>query len=154
MLGSRDVSARLLLILGILLLGWVFLIGCVGPLSGLMGSLVEGAAERAASEITPFILNLIVSIVLLFVFLFFQMVFDYARITTVVQERHNVLRAALEGFRFVFRHPGATLGLFGLLTVVQAGAPAGDPVHRQTGIECGDGRGRSDAWVSLIHHLG
>ncbi len=117
----NDTVAYAVRFLGILLLGWVFLIGCVGPLSGWLGSLVEGAAEQAASEITPFILNLLVSIALLFVFLFFQMVFDYARITTVVRDRHNVLRAALDGFRFVFRHPGATLGLFGLLIFVQAG---------------------------------
>lgn len=106
--------------LGILLLGWMFLIGCVGPLSGWLGSLVERTAEHAVSEITPFFLNLLVSAVLLFVFLFFQMVFDYARIATVAQNRHNILRAVLQGFRFVFRHPGATLGLFGLLFLIQA----------------------------------
>jgi hypothetical protein len=85
--------------LGILLLGWMFLIGCVVPLSGWLGSLVERTAEHAVSEITPFFLNLLVSGVLLFV---------------------NVLRAVLQGFRFVFRHPGATLSLFGLLFLIQA----------------------------------
>jgi len=106
--------------LGILLLGWVFLIGCVGPLSGWLDSLVGRAAEQAASEITPFILNLLVSITILFLLLFFQMVFDYSRIVTVLQDRHNVLRAVLDAFRFVFSHPIATLSLFGLMIIVQA----------------------------------
>ena len=52
------------------------------------------------------------------------MIFDYARIATVVQERHNVLRSILEGFRFVLRHPGSTLGLYGLLFLIQACATA------------------------------
>jgi hypothetical protein len=105
--------------LGILFLGWICLIACAGPLSGWLDSLVERAAQNAASEITPFYLNLLVSAGLLFVFLCFQMVFDYARISSVAQDQHNVLRAALTGFRFVFRHPGSTLGLFGLLFLLQ-----------------------------------
>jgi hypothetical protein len=67
----------------------------------------------------PFFLHLLASAVLLFVFLFLQMVFDYARIATVARDQHNPLRSVLTGFRFVLRHPGTTLGLLGLLFLVQ-----------------------------------
>ncbi|MFA9452720.1 MAG: hypothetical protein ACERK6_02295 [Candidatus Aminicenantaceae bacterium] len=105
--------------LGILLLGWVVLLGIVGPISSWLDSLVEGAARDAVSEVGPFYLNLLVSAAILFLFLFFQMVFDYARISTVVRDRPNILRSVFSGFHFVFQHPGATLSLYGLLILLQ-----------------------------------
>jgi hypothetical protein len=104
---------------GILLLAWVLILGFVGPVAGWLDSLVDKAAVNAASEIGPFYLNLLVSAFLLFLFMFIQMTFDYARISTVVRERQNILRSVLEGFRFVFRHPGTTLGLYALLALLQ-----------------------------------
>ncbi len=116
LLGTLAYAIRFL---GILLLAWVALLGIVGPIAGWLDSLVDNAAQNAASEVGPFYLHLLVSAVLLFLFLFTQMTFDYARISTVVQEEHNVLRSVLKGFRFVFRHPGVTLGLYGLLFLLQ-----------------------------------
>jgi hypothetical protein len=64
-----------------------------------------------------------------------NIVFDYARVRIVVEDRHSALGALLAGARFVRRHPG-TLGLYGLnaavfvllaliYAVVAPGAPGG-----------------------------
>jgi len=47
--------------------------------------------------------------------MFVQMVFDYARIKTVLEERRNIFRAALDGLRFVARHPLSSFGVYYLL---------------------------------------
>lgn len=41
-----------------------------------------------------------------------NMVFDYAKISTVLNGQRNVLVAALEGARFIFTHPAKTFGLY------------------------------------------
>ena len=41
-----------------------------------------------------------------------NVVFDYAKIATFVEERRSMLLAALRGLRFVLSHPARTLGLY------------------------------------------
>jgi hypothetical protein len=64
-----------------------------------------------------------------------NLVFDYARIRTVVEDRHSAIGAIVAGARFVWRHPG-TLKLYALngavflllalvYALVAPGAPAG-----------------------------
>jgi hypothetical protein len=64
-----------------------------------------------------------------------NIIFDYARVRIVVEDRHSALGALLSGARFVRRHPG-TLGLYALnasvfvllaliYAVVAPGAPGG-----------------------------
>lgn len=62
-----------------------------------------------------------------------NLVFDYARIRTVVEDRHSAIGALMAGARFVRRHPG-TLRLYALngavfvvLALVYAGVAPGAP---------------------------
>jgi hypothetical protein len=41
-----------------------------------------------------------------------NLVFDYAKVRAVVEDRRSMLGALVAGLRFVLRHPGATLGLY------------------------------------------
>jgi hypothetical protein len=42
----------------------------------------------------------------------FNLVFDYAKVRAVVEDRHSMIGALVASVRFVGRHPGATLGLY------------------------------------------
>ncbi len=106
--------------LGILLLGWMFFIVLLEPFSRVLDSLGEKIARQSISEVMPFYLNLTFSVFLIFLYLFFQMVFDYARINTVIDNQENILRSVWSGLRFVFRHPGSVLGLMSLGILGQA----------------------------------
>lgn len=106
--------------LGILLLGWLLFVGLFGPLSGGLDSVVKKVASQSTAEVLPFYLNLAFSVFLLFLYFFFQMVFDYARISTVVDKKENILGSVWSGLRFVFHHPWSALGLLGLGFIGQA----------------------------------
>lgn len=113
--GSSQLFPRFL---GIMLISWLFFFGGVGTLSDWLRSLVSKTAESAASEVTPFYLNLLVSVCVLTLILFVQMVFDYARIKTVLDDNKNILKSVAGAFGFVFRHLGSSLGLYYLLFLV------------------------------------
>jgi len=49
-----------------------------------------------------------------------NMVFDYAKIATVVKGHRNMLVATFDGFRFVFAHPAKTFGLYLVLGIFPA----------------------------------
>ncbi len=60
------------------------------------------------------------------------LVFDYARVRAVVEDRRSMLGALLAGWRFVRRHPAGCLGLYAanglvLAAVIVAYAAAGPP---------------------------
>jgi hypothetical protein len=103
----------------LMLLSWLFFILFPFMSFGILGSILENVRENAFSEITPFYLGLVFNAVVLVLFLFIQMVFDYGRITVVLEESRNVLKATFRAFGFVFGHLGSTLGLFYLLFLVQ-----------------------------------
>ena len=44
--------------------------------------------------------------------LFTNLVFDYAKVRAVVEDRRSMIGALSAGFRFVRRNPGATVGLY------------------------------------------
>lgn len=46
-----------------------------------------------------------------------NMVFDYAKISTVINGHRNMLEAALAGWRFVFAHPAKAFGLYFVLGI-------------------------------------
>lgn len=46
--------------------------------------------------------------------LFTNLVFDYAKVRAVVEDRRSMIGALSAGFRFVRRNPGATVGLYGV----------------------------------------
>lgn len=81
-----------------------------------------GHAREASMQERPWVILHWFQLALLFGLLgVVNMIFDYAKIVCVAGERRSAIRATLAAFRFVARHPGATLsvywmcGLFGLL---------------------------------------
>jgi MFS family permease len=90
----------------------------LGSITRWFGSLIASSAENSVSEITPFILGAIFSLIFLVIFLFFHMIFDYARIKTVSEERKNILKSLFSSLNFVLKNPGTTWGLYYLLFIV------------------------------------
>lgn len=103
----------------LMLLSWIFFLIVGRFVKGGFDSLLESMRDTAVSEVPAFYWNLVFSAVVFFLFLFIQMVFDYARIKVVLEDRPNILASAAGAFGFVFRHLGPTLGLFYLLFLVQ-----------------------------------
>lgn len=100
--------------MGLLGLSWVFF-GAILVLGGFLVRILNKVAQNTFSEVTPFFLGLALSVFMLFLFLLIQMIFDYARISAVVHNSRDVVRATLNGLKFVFKHPVSTLGLYYLI---------------------------------------
>jgi len=90
----------------------------LGSLTQWFGSIVSSVSSRAISEITPFFLGIVFSLISLVIFLFIHMIFDYARIKTVSEERKNIFKILMSSLIFVFKNPGTTLGLYYLMFAV------------------------------------
>lgn len=99
--------------LGLMIASWVFFV-IILVIVGFLDRILNTVAENAFSEVAPFTLGLGFSALTLFLLFFVQMVFDYARISAVIQDK-RVLRAALNGAAFVFKHPVSALGLYYLI---------------------------------------
>ncbi|MFO7980056.1 MAG: hypothetical protein R6V00_04380 [Candidatus Aminicenantes bacterium] len=104
--------------LGIMIVSFTVFFFILGSLTRWFGSIVASSAETSVSEITPFILGIIFSLVSLVIFLFCHIVFDYARIKTVSEQRKNIFKSLLSSLNFVVKNLGATLGLYYLLFAV------------------------------------
>jgi hypothetical protein len=102
----------------VMLVSWVFYFGVLGILFRGFGSIRNSVAQYSISEITPFTLGLIFSAILLFVLFFLQMLFDYARIQIIVEQKSRILLAVRDSFLFIVKHLGSTLALFYLLFFV------------------------------------
>ena len=63
-------------------------------------------------------LNMMAYAVVFFLLALVNMVFDYAKIHTVLYDRRNMVAALVRGLMFVLRHPLRTLGLYYLAGVV------------------------------------
>ncbi len=101
--------------LGLMALSWVFF-GSIGfLLAPRLRGLVEGVSRRALTERPGFWLGLAAGAVVWALLLIIQMIFDYARIRSVLRERRNVFHTFLDGLGFAARHPASTLGLAALL---------------------------------------
>ena len=109
--GAGKFASRFFLLM---IISWVFFF-LVISLKDFLSSQVTTLSNTANSEIFPFYLSLISSIFVYAVFLFFQMIFDYARIKTVLEDNKNVLETTRDAFLFVFKNIGSTLGLFYLM---------------------------------------
>ena len=82
---------------------------------------IEDATRDLTVERTVFLFTLAGAALILFLLCLINMVFDYAKIATVLESRRSMLLAALRGLGFVLSHPGKTLGLYyglGLIGVV------------------------------------
>ena len=104
----------------LMILSWIFFF-LVIAFKGFLISLVNNVSDTARSEILPFYLSLISSVLVYVLFLFIQMIFDYARIKTVVEDSPSVLQTTREAFVFVFKNIGSTMGLFYLLLFTNLG---------------------------------
>ncbi len=70
-----------------------------------------------ASETTPFTYYMIKDIAVLLILSFLFMIFDYARIRMVVDDRTSALASTAAGVQFTFSHFLTTYGLYLLLTL-------------------------------------
>jgi hypothetical protein len=93
------------------------------------------AAHDMTAERSAFAVRLLCYLVFGAILVACNLVFDYARIRTVVEDRHSAIGAIVAGTRFVWRHPG-TLKLYALngavflvlaliYALVAPGAPGG-----------------------------
>jgi hypothetical protein len=82
---------------------------------------IEQATKDVTVERTVFILTASGAALIAFLLCFVNMVFDYAKITVVLEDRARVLPAALDALRFVRRHPLQTLGLYFVLGLLGLG---------------------------------
>lgn len=85
---------------------------------------IEDATRDVTVERTVFLFTLAGAALIVFLLSLVNMVFDYAKIATVLESRRSMVLAALRGLGFVLSHPGKTLGLYyglGLIGVVLLG---------------------------------
>lgn len=99
----------------LMLFSWLFLFVIGAFLRDAILPVIYDISSNSYSEVIPFLLMLVLNIITLFLLFFVQMVFDYARIKVVLEDENNVLKASGKAFRFVFKHPFSTLGLFYLI---------------------------------------
>ncbi len=111
--GAGKLASRFFLLM---ISSWIFFF-LVIMLIGFFSTISNKVSSTAISEIFPFYLNLIFSIFVYVLFLFIQMVFDYARIKTALEDSQNVLLTIKDAFVFVFKNIGSTMGLFYLLLI-------------------------------------
>lgn len=103
----------------LMIISWVIIYALASILSFAFSSIMANVQQNALSEIIPFYYNLGFSAISFILLLFIQMVFYYARIKIVLEDRRDVLKSALQAFGFVFRHPISTLGLLFLILLMQ-----------------------------------
>ena len=109
--GAGKLASRFFLLM--ILSGVFFFLVIV--LKDFFSTVADSVSDTTKSEIIPFYLTLISSIFVYALFLFIQMVFDYARIKTALEDNRNVLQTTKDTFVFVFKNIGSTMGLFYLL---------------------------------------
>jgi hypothetical protein len=95
----------------LMLMSWVFFYLVGGPLRGKLTALIKSVSARSYSEIPEFSLGLLAAAAVLVLFLFIQMIFDYARILTVLSEGKNMIASSLKAVKFGITHLGSTMGI-------------------------------------------
>ena len=83
----------------------------------LLYSILGGIANTIAGdgEILGGVLKIILLVKLFFLIFLINMVFDYAKIRTVLEERKDMFRTGLQAWGFVLKNLGKTLGLYYLI---------------------------------------
>ncbi|MDH5466391.1 MAG: hypothetical protein OEY25_03125 [Candidatus Aminicenantes bacterium] len=111
----QGAGSHFLRFLALMLFSWLFLFAIGAFLHNAILPIIDDISSDSYSEVIPFLLMLALNVIAFFLLLFVQMVFDYARIKAVLEDENNVLKATGKAFRFVFKHPFSTLGLFYLI---------------------------------------
>ncbi len=97
----------------------VIVVGLVGAgYQALLSDKVEALRENVTTDRASFLWLALVAVVILAVFAFVLMVFDYAKIRTVVDRRRSMFLATLVGLGFSLRRFWQTIPLFGMNFVV------------------------------------
>lgn len=73
---------------------------------------LEHATRDVTVERTVLIYNLVAAGVVIFLLVLVKVCVDYAKISTVVEERRSMVMAGLRGVQFVMTHPIRTLGVY------------------------------------------
>ncbi|MDZ7361996.1 MAG: hypothetical protein ONB46_14910 [candidate division KSB1 bacterium] len=102
------------------LLGGVFYFFVFTFISPLLFSTIADLSRDATVERTIFFWTMGAYLIVALFLVVVNMVFDYAKIATVINGHRNMLVATFEGFRFVFSHPAKTFGLYLLLGMALA----------------------------------
>ena len=110
---------RLAVIAGIV---WVFVFGVLHD--WLFEHFYRWATREVTVERTAFALYAALTVFFVLVVGAVMMVFDYAKVRAVVEDRRSMIGALLAGARFVRRHPAAAASVF-LLNVLLFAAAAG-----------------------------
>jgi len=106
---------RLFIISGIFYYILYFLVGAN------LSKIVNRLGETAFSERVPMVVGLIFAVVMFFLLFLVNMIFDYAKIRTVVGNGRSMLKETGKAIGFVFKDFGKTMGLYyfiGLLGIV------------------------------------
>jgi len=74
--------------------------------------------QAEASETVPYTYYMIRNVIVLFLFSFLSMIFDYARVRMVMDDRTSSLAAAAAGTKFAMTNARSTYGLYLLLCLV------------------------------------
>lgn len=115
----QGAGSHFIRFLGLMLLSWIFILVITTFLLNALHSIISDISAESVSEVTPFLLRLALSALTLAFLFFVQMVFDYARIKTVLENSRNIIKVTLEAFGFVFKHPFSTFGLFYFIILIQ-----------------------------------
>ena len=81
---------------------------------------IFGATLDMNVEWPSFLLNLGVNLLALFLLCLINMIFDYAKISTAVQQRKSMIMQTLRSFTFVFKNFWKTIRLYYLIFIVGA----------------------------------
>lgn len=112
--GARYFGKFFRLALVALILYYLFYVFVVDSVN----SSIQSWTQNEASETVPYRYYMIRNAVVLFLVSLLSMIFDYARVRMVVDERTSSLGASIAGARFAFANFPSTYGLYFLLIVI------------------------------------
>ena len=84
----------------------------------LFDGLYAALIENLTVERTAFFYRVTLYVVFLLPLALANMIFDYAKVRAVVEDRRSMIGAVVSAFRFIRRNPGATIGLYFLDTLL------------------------------------
>jgi len=83
-----------------------------------LSALVSAITDDTRTEVPWIIWKLVQYLIVFLLLCFVNMIFDYAKIKTVVEDSRKMMRTTFSAIGFIFQHPGKTLGLFYLLVLI------------------------------------
>ncbi len=93
-------------------LSWIFYALVLAMISPSLFSAIAAATRDTTVERSVFFLTAGAFVIVALLLAVVNMAFDYAKISTVLQDQRNMLAAAGQGFRFILSHPAKTFGLY------------------------------------------